>query len=53
MKRLADLLARRDRPVTAFLRDDDAIQPGPQLDRLLALSERYQIPSLWPSSRSR
>jgi hypothetical protein len=34
------------RHIRLWLRDDDAIAPGPQLDRLAALAERFGIPVL-------
>jgi hypothetical protein len=49
------LLAELDRWAVAgkrldlWLRDDDATVPGPQLDRLAALSERFAIPVLLAS----
>ena len=43
---LARALAERqtDGPVRFWLRDDDAIEPTPQLDRLLALCETHAVP---------
>lgn len=48
MNRLAEMLrddtARHRGPRGFFLRDDDAVRPGPQLDRLIALSHRFDLP---------
>jgi hypothetical protein len=41
-----DLWAEAGRPVRLWLRDDDAIAPGPALDRLASLSERFSLPVL-------
>ncbi len=39
-----DAWARDGRRATFWWRDDDATAPGPKLDRMLALSERYKAP---------
>lgn len=44
-----DLWAAQDRRVALWLRDDDAIAPSRQLDRLVALSERHEVPVLLAS----
>ena len=47
---MKDLLAELDRSADAgrrvsfWLRDDDAVAPTPALDRLIALSERWEVP---------
>lgn len=41
-----DRRAEAGRPVTLWLRDDDAQTPGPALDRLAALSMRHGVPVL-------
>jgi predicted glycosyltransferase/peptidoglycan/xylan/chitin deacetylase (PgdA/CDA1 family) len=46
-KRLGDALDRlkaQERSLTVWWRDDDAVAPGPALDRLLELSRRYRAP---------
>lgn len=48
MKVLRDRLARsseRDRPIAFWLRDDDAVEPSPALDRLLALAGDVGVPA--------
>lgn len=41
-----DLQAEQGRRIRLWLRDDDAIAPSPELDRLIALSERHGVPVL-------
>jgi hypothetical protein len=46
---LVDEIARRaeaDKPLTLWLRDDDAVEPTAALDQLLVLTARYQVPLL-------
>lgn len=48
-KPLLDEIDRRQntgRPLRLWLRDDDAVEPTPALDRLLALTARYEVPLL-------
>ena len=47
MKQLHEVLnARVDAgiPVQFWLRDDDAVEPTPKLDQLLALADRFAVP---------
>ncbi|MBB4955759.1 hypothetical protein H4S14_003834 [Agrobacterium vitis] len=44
LKQLLDDLAAQGREVTFWLRDDDAVQPTPALERLLQLTGSYQVP---------
>jgi len=41
-----DMLAAEGRRLAFFLRDDDAVEPSPALDRLLDLTRRDQVPLL-------
>ncbi|HBF31247.1 polysaccharide deacetylase family protein [Rhizobium sp.] len=44
LKQRLDVLAEQGKQITFWLRDDDAAQPTPSLDRLLALAAQYQVP---------
>jgi predicted glycosyltransferase/peptidoglycan/xylan/chitin deacetylase (PgdA/CDA1 family) len=43
-EQLGALLDRDAPPIHLWWRDDDAVGPGPALDRLLALTRRYEVP---------